>query len=130
MGAATDPFDPTNLALPPGSLPTVKKPKRPPRHRRGEKFLKGPVPWRWVQAAGRLPGRALLVGMAVWREAGCRKSPTVPLNLSRLGIPRRTAPRALQALLLAELVTVEHREGRPPLVTLCAVPLVHPPSVE
>ena len=35
-----------------------------------------------------------MVGLAVWKEAGCRNERTVPLNLSNLNIPRRTAQRA------------------------------------
>jgi hypothetical protein len=128
VDTATDAFDPAGLALPPGSTGAARRPKRPPRHKRGEKFLKGPVPWRWVQTAGRLSGKALLVGLAVWREAGCRNAQTVPLNLSRVGIPRRTAHRALRALQLAELVAVEHRKGRPPLVTLRDVPPAEAPT--
>jgi hypothetical protein len=54
--------------------------------------------------------------------AGSRNERTVPLNLSALNIPLRTAQRALQALAGAGLVSVVHRAGRPPLVTLNAVP--------
>jgi hypothetical protein len=68
-----------------------------------------------------LPGKARVVGLAVWREAGIRNERTVPLNLSNLTIPRRTAQRALQSLVAAGLVSVEHRDGRPPLVTLLGV---------
>ena len=112
-----DPFTPDRLEAAPGHIPTGRE-NRPPRHGPGEKFLKGPIPWRWLEVAGALPGKALAVGLAVWREAGCRNERTVPLNLSNLFIPRRTAQRALRALESAELVSVEHRDGRPPLVTL------------
>lgn len=121
MGGVTDPFDPATLALPEGVAPT-RKSKRPPRHRRGEMFLKGPIPWQWLRQASRLPGEALWVGLSAWREAGCRKARVVPLNLSRLGVPRRTAQRALQTLQQAGLVAVEHRHGRPALVTLQDAP--------
>ncbi len=113
----TDPFDPARLEPAPANIPTGRE-KRPPRHSQGEKFLKGPIPWRWVEAAGALPGKALAVGLAVWREAGCQNERTVPLNLSAMGLPRRTAQRALQTLEVAGLVSVKHRKGRPALVTL------------
>jgi hypothetical protein len=71
-----------------------------------------------------LPGKALAVGLVAWREAGCRNECTVPVNLSALRMPRRTAQRALQALEAAGLVAVEHRDGRPPLVTLNSAPKV------
>ncbi len=90
----------------------------PPRPRPGEKFLKGPIPWAWIERASLLSGKALALGLVIWREAGCRKAREVPLNLSNAGIPRRTAQRALQELEKAGLVSVEHRIGRPALVTL------------
>ena len=116
-----DPFDPSNLKPAPPKIPTGRE-KRPPRHGQGEKFLKGPIPWRWLELAGALPGKALAVGLAVWREAGCLNDRTVPLNLSAQPMPRRTAQRALQALAAAGLVSVESRDGRPPLVTLNDAP--------
>ncbi|HJZ56350.1 MAG TPA: hypothetical protein VKE74_15400 [Gemmataceae bacterium] len=111
------PFDPSRLEAAPASIPTGRE-SRPPRHRPGEKFVKGPIPWRWVESAAALPGKALAVGLVVWREAGCRNERTVPLNLSGLRMPRRTAQRALQALEAAGLVSVEHRDGRLSRVTL------------
>lgn len=116
-----DPFDTSRIAPAPAHIPTNAD-KRPPRHGPGERFLKGPIPWRWLELAGALPGQALMVGLAVWKEAGCVNERTVPLNLSRLGIPRRTAQRALDALAEAGLVGVEHRKGRPTLVTLNPAP--------
>lgn len=117
-----DPFDPTNLTLTPERISTLTSSKRAPRHRPGEPFLKGPVPWGWIEAAGQLSGKALLVGLMVWREVGIRKTATVPVNLSALGMPRRTAQRALRSLERAGLISVEHRAGRPPLVSLKDAP--------
>ena len=116
-GVMVNPFDPSRLEPAPVNLLTGAE-KRPPRHGPGEKFLKGPIPWRWLELASALPGKALVVGLAIWKEAGCRNERTVPLNLSNQRMPRRTAQRGLQALAGAELVSVEHRDGRPPLVTL------------
>jgi hypothetical protein len=99
------------------SCPSTK----PPRQRRGEAFLRGPVPWLWVQAAMRLPGRALHVGILLWKEAGCRKSRTVRLRLTAshdYGIHPDTLNRGLEALLAAGLVAVRRRPGHPPEVTL------------
>ena len=118
----TEVFDPSRL-VPAPDIPAGRE-KRPPRHKPGEKFLKGPIPWRWVEVAASLRGKALAVGLVVWREAGCRNERSVPLNLSSLGLPRRTAQRALQALEAAGLVVVEHRKGRPARVTLCDSPCV------
>ncbi|MBY0459806.1 MAG: hypothetical protein K2V38_21010 [Gemmataceae bacterium] len=115
----SDPFDLSRLP----DAPATARSRRSPRHRPGEKFLKGPIPWRWVEVAAPLPGKALAVGIAAWREAGCRKCRTVPLNLSGLAVPRRTAQRGLAELERAGLVSVNRRKGRPPLVTLLPAPL-------
>ena len=112
-----NPFDPSRIEPAPAHVSTGRE-GRPPRHKPGEKFLKGPIPWRWIELVGSLPGKALAVGLVLWREAGCRNERSVPLNLSGLPIPRRTAQRALQALETAGLVSVLDRKGRPPLVTL------------
>ncbi|MEO8901138.1 MAG: hypothetical protein ABI488_05650 [Polyangiaceae bacterium] len=82
-------------------------------------FLRGPIPWWWLQAAMKLPGRALAVGVAAWLQAGLRgTTERLPVNLSRVGVDRSRASRGLAALERAGLVQVERRPGRPPLVTL------------
>jgi hypothetical protein len=59
-----DAFDePARLSLP-VPPPAAGLTRRPPRHRRGERFLKGPIPWPWISAAAALPGKALH-GMAL-----------------------------------------------------------------
>src|SRR5262245_55299583 len=60
----TDPFDLDSLRLPPERIrdPTPKKP--PPRHRRGDPFIKGPIPYAWITSACRLPGVGLHIAMA------------------------------------------------------------------
>ena len=52
-------------------------PKRPPRHKVGEWFLKGPIPGEWLHRAAKLPGRALHVARALWYLAGVEKSQQV-----------------------------------------------------
>jgi hypothetical protein len=118
-----DPFDPDRLRLPPAA--PADRPAgpaaKPPRHRAGEPFLKGPIPWTWLAAAAGLPGKALAVGLVVWREAGCRGVRTVPLRLgavARLGMHPDTAKRGLRALERAGLVAVRRRPGRCPDVTI------------
>ena len=40
------------------------------------RFLKGPVPWLWIVVAAALPGKALLIGLCLWRLAGAMKCRT------------------------------------------------------
>ena len=72
-----------------------------PTFAKGERFLKGPIPWSWLSQAAVLPGRALQVAMALWHLAGMRKSATVSLStkvLSELGVQRQAGYRGLKAL--------------------------------
>jgi hypothetical protein len=116
-------FDPEALRLPGEALEALgrRTPKRPPRHRPGEAFLKGPVPWCWLTAAARLPGKALQVSLLLWKEAGCRKSRCVPFCLAHgaaLNVSAPAARRALRRLEAAGLVRVEQVPGRALQVTL------------
>src|SRR5262245_20294272 len=111
-----DPFDVTRL--PSADLPRSVSPPMP---RLGEKFLRGPIPWAWIEAASRLPGKALHAGLMIWREAGCTNRRTVSINLARLtslGMSEKTARRAIQSLELAGLVTVDRPPGCGLRVTL------------
>src|ERR1022692_2603110 len=81
-------------------IPQVKK-QRPPRHQHGEKFIKGPIPWRWIQQAAQFKNRALAVGTLIWREAGIQRSNEIKLCLgwaAELGINRQAARRGLKTL--------------------------------
>ena len=74
MAGHGDPLD-AALRAPPLDLPALA-PKRPPRHRSGEKFLKGPVPMAWLERAFVLPGKALHVALLLWFKAGCQRCRT------------------------------------------------------
>jgi hypothetical protein len=105
-------------SAPPGGV----EPQKPPRHRKGEQFLKGPIPLAWLQAAARQPGAAVLVGLELWFWAGIKKSRDVSISLSHLriapGTSRSSAGRGLRALEQARLVLVQRDPGRKPRVTL------------
>jgi hypothetical protein len=118
-----DAFDPDALRLNGEALdaPRKRSPKRLPRHQPGEPFLKGPVPWRWLTTAAGLPGKALQVGLLLWKAAGCRKSRSVPFCLAHgaeVGVTRKAGRHALRRLEAAGLVRVEHLPGRALQVTL------------
>jgi hypothetical protein len=88
------------------------KPTRPPRHKPGDWFLRGPIPWPWIERAMRLPGQALALSLYLWREAGRHSQRTVKLCLARTSLNRRTAQRALQTLEKAGLVSVLRHSGQ------------------
>jgi hypothetical protein len=115
-------FDPDQLRLPPGSIAHARVPtKRLPRHRKGQKFLRGPIPLSWLSAACRLGGKAVHVGLAIWFKAGLTRSREVPLSLSQgaeFGFDRFAGSRGLVALEQAGLVSVNRAPGRKPIVTI------------
>jgi DNA-binding transcriptional ArsR family regulator len=87
----------------------------------GRKFLKGPIPWEWLQRAGRARGHALHVAVVLWFLAGIEKCSTIKLSnvvLAGFGVDRSTAQRGLKTLEVAGLVTVVRHRGRQPRVTL------------
>jgi hypothetical protein len=110
--------------LAPGASRRVPHTKRLPRHKAGKWFLKGPIPGDWLGQAGKLPGRALHVALALWYLAGVGKTPTVKLTggvLSRFGSPPDAGRRGLAALEGAGLVSVDRHSGRCPVVTIQGV---------
>lgn len=112
------PIDVDRLRLHKG---TTTASKRPPVPGKGERFLKGPIPLRWLEAAAVLPGRSLHAGIALWYAAGLTRSASVPLsNISglRFGLDRNAKYRALDWLEKAGLVSVERKLGRAPVVTI------------
>lgn len=86
-----------------------------------ERFLRGPVPMSWLSPASALPGKALAVGLALWRIAGLKKSLTVKLGTSETeawGVNRSAKARALRSLTEAGLIRVDQKSGCLPLVTI------------
>ena len=102
--------------------------RRPPRHRRGETFLRGPIPLAWLEAltdleSARSSGKLLHTGLALWFRAGIenRRRFRVPTpQLRRFGVGRKSARRCLQVLADGGLIQViERRFGRAPVIELC-----------
>jgi len=117
--------DPRKLAIVPTPLQpsAATRRQKPPRHRQGEKFLKGPIPLAWLSRAAALPGRALQVGLAIWFLAGLKKTRTVTLTnavLKDFGVDRHAKYRGLAVLEGAGLIAVERQPGHAPRVTLLA----------
>jgi hypothetical protein len=73
-----------------------------------------------------LPGKALAVGLMLWREAGCQRQRTVYFSLTRAaadGIPTTTARRAVRQLERAGLVTIRRQPGHGLQVTILGGPV-------
>ena len=114
-----DTLDPNRLAM--RSMTTIVALRRAPKLARGQRFLKGPIPWVWITRAADLPGRALHTAMALWFLSGVTRSETVKLSgrlLTELGVDRHAKYRALTALEGAGLVRVTRLPGQNPVVTL------------
>jgi hypothetical protein len=98
----------------------LRRPATKVSHNRS-RFLKGPVPWGWIIRASELPGKALIVGLCLWRLSGAMGKQTVTLGSAELepfGIDRAAKSRALTVLANAGLIIVERKRGRLPVVTL------------
>jgi hypothetical protein len=126
---ALDLFDPDALRLPESALPVAAPRRRkPPRHRAGEPFLRGPIPWRWLQAALRLPGKALHVAVLLWRQAGFNHNRHLTVKFSQAWAAKElqahftTVRRSLRDLAKAGLVEVSRRDGRALSVTILIAP--------
>jgi len=116
-------LDLNSYRLPAGMTAPAKPKSKPPRFCKAE-FLRGPIPWRWLTLAMKLPGRTLAVGLILWREAGILDNRTLPLSHARLrdcGIDRHTARRALRSLEQAGLVKIDRPAGRCLQVTILEV---------
>ena len=112
-------FDPDRLRL--RNKPRLTAIPRLAAPRKGEHFLKGPVPLPWLESAACLPGKSLHAGVALWYAAGLTRSPSVPLsNIAgdKFGLDRNAKYRALAWLEGAGLVRVERKLGRAPIVTI------------
>jgi len=116
----TDSIDPKRFALT-GSRPSNNNHQGPPRHGRGDKFLKGPIPLNWLAKAARQPGKALHVAIAIWFFAGMSRSRSVTLSsrlMFTLGSSRFSTYRGLKALEEVGLVAVIRHPGRSPRITI------------
>ncbi len=118
----TDPFDPSSLGYASGG---TASPRLRPARRACGYFLRGPIPWSWLTLAGRLPGRALQVGVVLWFWVGRRNSRTVSISLSAIarqfGFDQSSASRALAQLARARLISLEQAPGRKHKVTVLDV---------
>jgi len=118
-------MDPQRLKLGQQDLAPKKTNRaKAPRHKPGEKFLKGPVPLNWLSRAGQLPGKSLHVGVVLWFLAGMYRTNSVALSngvLRLFGVDRHAKYRALNWLEQAGLIEQKYHAGRSPIVILLSV---------
>ena len=109
----------------PSILDLVSASPGPPKHKEGELFLKGPIPWKWLQIAAKLPGKSLQISIALWFRAGITKSRVIKLTnvlLGSLGVDRFAKSRGLMYLEQAGLISIKRTFGKNPTITLKSPP--------
>ena len=87
-------------------------------------FLKGPIPMAWLNAAAKLPGKALNVGIAIWWLAGMSKTTAFKLTrkaLNQLGVSRDAASDGLRRLEENRLILVKRLPGQRSTVEILPV---------
>lgn len=102
----------------------VSRRTAPPKHKAGERFLRGPIPWPWITRAMQLGRAPLALSLVIWRLVGVQRSRTVHLTASEWECvgERKAVYRALDVLERAGLITVERHRGRGPMVEVCETP--------
>ncbi len=102
--------------------PTRRPSKSPlPKHRQGEKFIRGPIPFDWLQAALAIGGKAGNLAWAISYRAGIEQQNPIKLTgqtLREFQIAPCTARRLLHDFEQAGLVEVDRKRGRGPIVFL------------
>jgi hypothetical protein len=84
-------------------------------------FIMGPLPEQWLVLASQLPGKALEVGLCLWKVARMTKRMQVRIGsdvVERWGIGRMPKARALRALQNAGLIRIDQERGKLGLITL------------
>ena len=78
----------------------------------------------WLNAAAKLPGKTLNVGIAIWWLAGMSKDTAFKLRrkaLDQLGVSRDAASDALKRLEEQRLILVKRSPGQRPTVQIVPV---------
>ena len=87
-------------------------------------FLKGPIPMDWLSAAGKLPGKAFHLGIAIWWLANMANTKKVKLTaraLDYVGISRDASSDALKRMEVRGLIRVQRLPGQRPIVEILSV---------
>ena len=88
-------------------------------------FLKGPIPFTWLQKANSLGGSTGIVATGLWFYVGINSSKyfKVDSKLDKFtGVTRQTRQHALQKLEIAGLVKISNPKGSYPYVEILDTP--------
>jgi hypothetical protein len=109
-----DIWDLDQLRLPADRVGNLESSRRPPRHRPGDPFIKGPIAYGWIASACRLPAAGLRVAMAC-RFLCCRFRAENRWGLDAIAkglrISGPSTRRGLHSAELARLLAVEREPG-------------------
>ena len=86
-----------------------------------KRFIKGPIPLKWVLTASALTGKSLEISMVLWFLKGVTRKNTVKLNgklIRSFGVSRSTLYRGLAEMENAGLISIQRQIGRSPVVTI------------
>ena len=128
-------FDPGNFRL--SHRPTTPARKTQTGFQRrlspDASFIAGPVDIEWLSQARKLGVTALWVGLILWFLRGLRRSDSFLVSnkmLRKWGIEPDAKTRALRKLEKAQLIAVERRGRRSPMVTILPVQMKSTPITE
>ena len=121
-GADVAAFHAVQTDRPAKTKPNTKRPSVDlPKHGKGERFIRGPIPLEWMKLASQCGNRSEAVAVLLWYSAGLQRSNPVRLSantLAELRVRPRTAKRVLLKMISFGLVNAEFRRGKSPIVTL------------
>jgi len=108
-----------------GQLIKAKLTVMPKARKARTEFLKGPIPLSWLLRVMKIPSKApLAVALAIWFEAGRRRSNEVKLTtaiLNRFNVNRKAKYRALKMLEEVGLIHVYRKPRCNPVVTILEI---------
>ena len=88
------------------------------------KFIKGPIPFKWIQTASCLGANEARLSWLLWFMHGINKGSTFTISNKRakeFGIERRQKLRALSSLKKAGLISIEWRLGKSQKITIKSI---------
>lgn len=91
------------------------------RQKSPRKFVKGPIPFKWIQTASLLGANEARFAWLLWFMYGVNKGASFTVSNSRaegFGIERRQKYRALSSLKKAGLISIDYRLGTAQKITV------------